>query len=126
MTNGIDLDVAMSIAIFIGGSYLLFLVTWIFYLAVMNLAPVRHELKPIAKVNGYILLSIGLVLDFVLNVVVCSVLFLKYPRDILLTGRLTRYINDPKERPWRRQLACWVCTHLLDQFDPKGIHCKRK
>lgn len=114
----------MSLLPWIAGSYLLFVVTWVFYLAVMSLAPYRHDLHPVAKVHGYALLGIGLVLDLLLNVVVCSVLFLKYPQDWLLTGRLSRYITDQEEKKWRRVLAGWICSHLLDQFDPKGIHCK--
>ena len=108
----------------ITASYALTVVTWIFYLAVMNLAPHRKELHSVAKVHGYALLAVGLLFDFVLNVVVCSVLFMKYPQDWLLTGRLSRYIKDNREKPWRRKLAGWLCHHLLDQFDPKGLHCR--
>ncbi len=114
----------MSIITSIAAGYALCVVTWTLYLAIMSLRPHRDSLHPVAKAHAYMLLGVGLFLDFVLNVVVCSVLFLKHPQDWLLTGRLTRYIQDPDETPWRRGLAKWLCSHLLDQFDPDGGHCK--
>lgn len=105
-------------------AYSLMIVTWLFYLAVMSLAPHRDKLHPVAKAHAYVLLAIGLALDLVLNVVVASVLFAKYPEDWLLTGRLTRYCQDTTERPWRRALSGWLCRNLLDPFDTKGGHCR--
>lgn len=113
----------MDILLFAAAGYALMVATWVLYLAIMGLAPHRERLHPVAKFHAYALLGIGLVLDFLLNVVVCSVLFLKYPQNVLLTGRLKRYIRDPHERPWRRNMAAWLCRHLLDQFDPSGCHC---
>jgi hypothetical protein len=104
--------------------YLLALVTWLFYLAAMNLLRHKDAMHPVAKLHAYALVAVGVVLDALLNAIVATVLFLDPPRDALLTGRLRRYINDPKERPWRRRVAKWVCVHLLDQFDPTGDHCK--
>ena len=110
----------------VGVGYALAVVTWLFYLAVMSLAPHRHTMSPVARAHAYVLLGVGFALDFVLNVVVGTVLFLKLPQDWLLTGRLERYINDQRETRWRRALALWICFHLLDQFDPKGSHCGRR
>jgi len=101
-------------------SYILVLVTWLFYLAIMHLRMVRHDLHPVAKANAYVLLAIGLVLDFITNVVVGSVLFLDPPREWLLTDRLQRYKNLDRES-WRGKTAYWLCEHLLNQFD-EG-HC---
>lgn len=109
----------------IAGAYLLAVATWVFYLAAMSLLPRRHDLHPVAKVHAYLIVGVGLALDFVLHVVVGSVLFLKPPQDWLLTGRLTRYINDVDEARWRRALAGWICARLLDAYDPDGCHCKR-
>jgi hypothetical protein len=113
----------MEIALTILAAYGLCVVTWLFYLAVMNLKEHRDNMYWFARIHAYGLLGIGLVLDFVLNVIVGTVVFLKYPQNVLLTGRLSRYIRDPDEKPWRRKLACWICEHLLDQFDPNGRHC---
>lgn len=113
----------MTILLALGAAYALAVVTWLFYLAIQALAPRKREMHPVARYHGYALLAVGLVLDVLVNVLVASVLFLKLPRDALLTGRLTRYKNDATERPWRRKLAGWLCEHLLDTFDPDGCHC---
>lgn len=97
--------------------------TWVCYLAAMNVLRRRNELNPVAKVHAYVLVAIGLALDFVLHVVIASLLFLKRPQDWLLTGRLTRYVHDDSEAAWRRTAARWICKHMLDQFDPDGCHC---
>ena len=105
------------------GIYSTLFVTWIFYLAVMNLKRHRAQLHPIAKIHAYPLLFIGLIFDFLVNVVVGTILFLDLPQETLLTGRLKRYHRIAYENTWRAQLADWICTHLLDQFDPDGDHC---
>lgn len=99
--------------------YALTVLTWLFYLAIMHLAKVRHQLHPVAKAHAYGLLAIGLVLDAVLNAVVATVVFSDLPQEWLLTQRLKRYKTG---RPgWRRNAAWWICEHLLNQFD-EG-HC---
>lgn len=105
------------------GAYLLAFATWMLYLAAMAIIPKKSRLSPVAKAHAYVLVSVAIVMDAVLNIIVASVLFLDPPRDLLLTGRLKRYIRDPQEFPWRRALALWVCEHLLDPFDPDGNHC---
>lgn len=102
------------------GTYLLF----IFYLAVMNLKRVRDmgQLTVFTKILGYPILVIGLLLDFISNVVLFSVLFLEPPREITVTSRLSRHY-DPLDNRWRSRLAAWF-KHLLDPFDPAGWHIK--
>lgn len=107
-----------------GVAYAIAFGTWLFYLAAQSVQPRKRELHPVARLHAYVLVAIGLALDAVLNVVVASVLFLKLPQDVLLTGRLIRYKNDAAERAWRRKLAVWICEHLLDVFDADGCHCQ--
>jgi hypothetical protein len=102
------------------GVYLVMVVTWIFYLMAMSLIPHRDNMHPIAKVHGYILVGIGLILDAFLNIVIATVILLQFPRQFLLTQRLKYNI---KRGGWRGKVSAWVCEHLLDQFDPKGRHC---
>lgn len=102
------------------GSYLLMVVTWVFYLAVMNIIPHRKNMHPIAKAHGYVLVGIGLILDTILNIVVASVILLQPPKQLLLTRRLKYNI---RRGGWRGKVSKWICVHLLDQFDPKGPHC---
>ena len=102
------------------GSYLLMVLTWVMYLAIMGLIPYRHEMHPIAKGHAYVLVAIGLVMDTILNIVVASVILLQPPRELLLTTRLRKNV---RRGGWRGRVSKWVCVHLLDQFDPKGYHC---
>ena len=111
----------MRIALYVSAAYVLALATWVFYLAAMNLVEHRKALGPVAKLNGYVIIAIGLAFDLVLNIVVATVVFLDPPRELLLTTRLKRYRSGSG---WRSRVAAWVCKRLLDQFDPNGEgHC---
>ena len=103
------------------GAWTLFVLCWILYLAIMNLAEHRDRLHPVAKFHAYfVILPVGYVVDALLNLMVCAI-FLRIPRDWLLTGTLKRTINN--NDGWRCATAAWICEHLLNQFDPKGRHC---
>ena len=103
--------------------YGLMFITWILYLAIMNIAAHRQELYPIARIHAYVLLIIGIAFDVVLNVTVGTILFLELPslKRLLLTARLDQQARHG--HGWRKTLAQWICTHLLNQFDPNGHHC---
>lgn len=94
---------------------------WILYTAIMRLKQVRDEnkLTVATKIFGYPVLVIGLVLDFTVNVVVASLLFLEIPREFTVSGRLTRLSSDTG---WRAKLATKVRVALLDNIDPAGVH----
>lgn len=96
---------------------------WVFYLAVMNLKRAKDAgtLRPVARVLGYPVLVVGLLIDLAVNVAVFTVLLLELPREALVTSRLKRHIAA--RRGWRYQVARWVCAELLDTFDPSGAHC---
>ena len=103
------------------GAWALFVLCWVLYLAIMNLAEHRDRLHPVAKFHAYfVILPVGYVVDALLNLLVCG-LFLRLPRDWLLTGTLKRTIAT--DDGWRCATAAWICEHLLNQFDPKGKHC---
>jgi hypothetical protein len=55
--------------------------------------------------------------------VVASAIFFEQPQELLLTARLKRYHGPAYAGSWRARLAAWICTHLLDPFDPSGKHC---
>jgi hypothetical protein len=110
------------LALAAAGFYLLFLATWVMYLAVMNLAEHRDRLHPFAKFNAYLLLFlVGYPLDVLFNVVGSFVLFQRPPKHWLFTGTLKHWIASDDDR--RSRHAAWICEHLLNQFDPKGKHC---
>lgn len=105
--------------------------TFVHYAAVMNLQRVRDagRLTRVQFVFAYTALGIGLVLDVLLNLVVCLVM-LTIPRDWLVTGTLIRYKRKgpgaSRLARWRCAVAVWVCGQLLDSLDPhpSGCHCR--
>jgi len=113
----------MTVLTVLAACYSLFVICWVLYLAIMNIAAHRQQLHPFARFNAYlIVLPIGYLADAALNLIAC-VIFQRLPRDWLLTGTLKRIRNTEPSGSWREQLAAWICTHLLNQFDPKGTHC---
>jgi ABC-type sugar transport system permease subunit len=111
----------MKIIIVLAAIYALFPLTWVLYLAIMNLSGHRNELKGFARFNAYcIVLPTGYLFDALLNLIVCAI-FLRFPQDWLLTGTLKRYLNT--DTGWRCAVAAWICANLLDPFDPSGAHC---
>lgn len=96
---------------------------WLFYLAVMNLkrANDANKLTNTAYYLGLPILIVGYTLDVLANMLPVSVLFLEFPRELVVTARLSRHIQGDG---WRSRLARWFCRNLLDQFDPSGCHCK--
>lgn len=111
----------MSIIAYILGTYAFMVLCWVLYLAIMNLAEHFDRLHWFAKFNAYcIILPVGYAFDMILNVLMCAV-FMRLPKDWLLTGTLKRMINT--EAGWRVSAAGWICEHLLNPWDPKGKHC---
>ena len=97
---------------------------WALYVLIMGLyrAHLNKKLSRISYVLGMPWLVIGLIVDFVANVTIASLVFLDPPRELLVTARLQRY-NTQSIRTWRSEWANWICTNLLDVFDPNGDHC---
>lgn len=94
---------------------------WVFYLAVMTLKRAKDAnlLTPTAKAFGYPVLCFGLVLDFLANVLVLTVLMVELPREGTVTSRLKRH--NSSSTGWRKSVAAWA-EPLLDPFDPSGDH----
>lgn len=97
---------------------------WICYLAVMGLQRARDAgtLTRDARILGTPMLYIGLLIDFLYNVVICTVLFLELPRELLVTSRVSRH--KLHGQGFRKELATWICVNMLDPYDPDGCHCK--
>lgn len=109
------------LALTLVGVYLFLVMGWVLYVAIMSIKEHRKTMHPFAKLNAYLALVLfAYPWDVVMNLLVCAA-FLRWPRDWLLTGTLKRAINT--ERNWRETAASWICTHLLNQFDPSGKHC---
>lgn len=106
------------------GGIIGFWMLWVFYLAVMALKRARDEglLKKgcDAYMLGMSVLLVGLVLDFIVNMVVATVIFLEPPFELTVTARVTRL---KQEGGWRGDIARWMCAKILDPFE-QGSHCK--
>lgn len=96
---------------------------WVLYLAIMALDTARRKdkLPVVAYRLALPLLCLGYLVDFLSNMVI-TVLFLDFPREVLVTSRLQRYADGPDG--WRRRLGLWFARNLLNPFDPKGYHVK--
>lgn len=94
---------------------------WGAYVLIMNIKRARDAgtLSRVAYVLGVPILIIGYLLDFIVNVGPCTVLFLEPPRETTVTARLKRHRDADN---WRGRLARWMAAHLLDPFDPDGRH----
>lgn len=94
---------------------------WLRYLAVMALKRARNEgkLSRAAFAIGLTLFIPAYVLDILGNLIICTVLFLDWPRETLITGRIQRYVDGPDG--WRRRMAVWFAVHLLNPFDDGHI-----
>jgi hypothetical protein len=101
-----------------------FYALWCFYIIVMALKRVKDTigLTMPMKVLGYPLLFVGLTLDWLVNVIIFSVLFWELPAQKweLVTGRLKRHAYA--DHGWRTKVAKWFGPNLLDPFDPAGRH----
>jgi hypothetical protein len=102
----------------------LFIGTFVFYVAIMKMREVKHE---IYRLHGsvrwvcYFILFIGLVLDVLLNWVLLTVAFLEPPQEFLTTSRVIRHKYE--SRGWRQKQAMWWCEHWLTPFDKS--HCEK-
>ncbi len=115
----------MTALAYIAGTVLTVWLLFVFYAAVMALKRARDEgkLGPAMACFAYPTLYVGLVLDALVNIVVCTVIFLELPKEVLVTSRLTRHaLLYPNT--WRGKLSRWICSHLLDALDPSGCHCQ--
>lgn len=97
-------------------------VLWIIFAAVMRLKQVREagKLTLAMKVFGYPALFLGLAVDFVVNVVFGTLVFLQLPHEMTLSSRLWKLSNG--DEGWRKNWAYWIRSNLLDAVDPEGVH----
>lgn len=95
---------------------------WVFYAAIMRLKQVRAAggLTLAMKVFGYPALVVGLAIDFIVNLVIGSLVFAERPREWTLSGRLWRLSQTGTD--WRQRWALAIRVALLDAIDPTGMH----
>ncbi len=99
---------------------------WIFwglYVLCMGIyrAKLSGRLSPVTYALSLPFLLAGLLVDVVANLTLASLVFLELPREWLVTRRLQRH--SAANEGWRYDFSVWVCSRLLDVFDPDGDHC---
>ena len=103
-------------------SLLAFWALWVLFLAVMNLGQAKAEgkLRGFALWAGYTVLALGLLVDLVVQVLVASILWLEFPRELTVSERVARLCKHGSG--WRLRLALWFRAVLLSPFDRSGGH----
>lgn len=103
---------------------------WLLYILVMGLyrASLAGKLTKVALVLSLPILIVAYLVDLIANFTIATLYFRELPRIYpisppdLVTTRLSRYMSG--EDNWRKVHAEWLCSNLLDYFDPTGKHCK--
>jgi hypothetical protein len=113
-------------------SLVFFVVTWGYYIYCSKLIKKYGTKSPPlwAKVVIWIFV---ICFDAPLNLTIASVYWLELPKEYLFTDRLNRWrkyadrgyhsLNWRQKR--RLRDAVFICEEMLDQYDPRGYHCKR-
>ena len=104
-------------------SLLLFGTTFALYAAVFKLKELRDsgELAKrhwLMRLYAYIILYVGLASDALLNVLTLSVLYLEWPKEVLCTSRVQRWVLLGG---YRQKLSAWFAVEFLLPIDPKHI-----
>jgi len=96
-------------------------VFYVLYLAAINIWAHRADIGLQTKLAALPVLVTMLLVDMVMQITFATVIFFDWPHEWLVTQRLQRYrAGDPG---WRCDVATWVCTTLLNPFDPTRDHC---
>ena len=115
-------------------TYLLF----IHYAAIMRLRDLRDAglLTKEAAFFGYQGLGVGYFLDCLINIVLCTVIFMELPRELTVSARVTRWRERETLKlrggkigqftAWlfklRKQRAKIIGERYLDNVDSRGVH----
>ena len=92
-------------------------VLWCFYLAIMNLVQVRDGpgLNAESKKLGLLILIPGYISDALCNIVWASLIMLQRPRELTVTSRIQKLIDQPNDS-YQRRLALWIAVKLLNPY----------
>jgi hypothetical protein len=96
---------------------------WVLYIAMMNIKRVAAtEPMPVrVKLLVYPTMAVFEVVEFIANVVILTVLFVDWPKEIRVSDRLRRYWRNPYRYGWRLYVVRFL-KPMLDPFDPAGTH----
>ena len=124
----------VGVAAWLWVSALLFIGTFVMYIAIMKMREVQDNIFqlhwPVRWVCFFILF-VGLIFDTLLNWVVCSISYLELPKEYLTTARVVRHKYTPSGRflfwhfewlkQWRFIQSIYWCKNWLTPFDES--HC---
>ena len=97
-----------------------------------------NNFKGVNKVFGAFHLLKGVIIDVFANIFVAIFWFTpwkkvwynplkwEWPREALVTQRLTRYLATMPVGSLQYRRAYWICHKSLDLFDPTGNHCDQE
>jgi hypothetical protein len=103
----------------------------------MNLIRVHKSgsMSRTTYILAFPIVIVGYILDIVINLILMTAFLLELPQwrynsakyfgievEWTVTARLSRHIHDSSG--WRKSVALWFGSELLDQFDPTGRHLR--
>lgn len=112
---------ALNLILIAYGSLLLL---WLLYVQVMAALRVWNGLHWFAKAHLLPIAPPFLLFDVAVNLVIGSLLFVEIPRWWTLSERLHHHAT--RTHGWRTTIAQWICSRLLNPFDPDVYHCGRR
>ena len=107
-------------------SVALFVLTFIFYLAIIKLQEANDSglldcVHLTVRLIAYSILLVGLILDTLLNWIFLTVTYMELPRELLCTARVVRHKYHSEG--WRHAQSLWWCRNWLSPFDLQ--HCDK-
>lgn len=96
---------------------------WGVYVLVMGIyrAYLNKNLRGLLFLLSFPFVVLGYFIDVFANITIASAVFMEFPRELLVTSRLKRYVSQCSG--WRCRVAKYICDNILDPFDPRGEHC---
>lgn len=92
------------------------------YLAAINVWDNRTQVSWWVVAISTPLLATMVVFDTIMNWTIFTVITLDLPREAFVTTRLKRY-RAQFTNNWRKSFATFICTKILNPFDPTKHHC---
>jgi len=94
---------------------------YILYLAAINCVAHQDSVKGSAWLLVGPTVLVMVVVDLLMNITLATLLFVDWPRELLVTSRLKRY--KAGQDGLRKSVATWVCESFLNPFAPDKKHC---
>lgn len=77
-------------------------------------------MKGLNKYAAYLVLALGYIVDFIVQIGPASLLWLELPKETTVSARVARLVRSG--HGYRYKLAVWFRDNLLKLFDESGGH----